>query len=521
MIYKRIAILFITVSFLVTGCESPALYNQTENNAADVFQKAKDARQQSNNAGTLQGPLKINQGMYVDRRPISLDREPSWLKNTIIIRGNDLPFSYFNRTIIGNGHLLADYGAGLDPTGKISMFYTGTIQGALDELASKTGYAYHISGNHIYWDAYINKTFDIAFMPGTTDYLLGDSAGGGGGASAGGGGGSSGATSGGVTSGQGQGSSLKGASLSIWKDLEEAIKAMLSPNGKVMVSQATTTVTVRDTPATIALVARYIRNLNHNLSKQVLVKVQILQVTLNSDFNYGINWSIIQGAFGGSNVVLNANYGTPVSITPLTGATIPSGGLQIMPNRGTGFTILINALKEQGKVAIVTEPRVVCLNNQVSVINIVQKLGYAASVSSTALAGGTGSNGSSVTSSITPGTVVTGLILYILPKILGNKIYLDVNADLSSLVQLQTFTSGEGGSSPASIQVPETTEKEFNQRSVIGSGDTLILSGLRQVTNQTGAMQFLDSQALGGKAATQNDQETIVLITPIILNGSA
>ena len=69
--------------------------------------------------------------------------------------------------------------------------------------------------------------------------------------------------------------------------------------------------------------------------------------------------------------------------------------------------------------------------------------------------------------------------------------------------------------------MPVVTQQQFNQRSVIGTNETLILSGYRQVSNQTGAMQLLDSQALGGKAASQTNQETVVLISPIILHGYA
>ncbi len=517
MIHKRLALLFLTITLIVSGCESPAIYNQTENNAADVKQKINDATRKLDAKGQTAPPLLINQGVYVDKTPISLARDPAWLRDRIILRGNQLPFSYWSKTIIGgNGHILVETDPGVTDIRKFDITYTGTVKGALDLLASKGGYVYSINGNKVYWQSTITKTFDIAFMPGQIDWTLGDTS------TATSTANTQGTTSGGITNGTSQMSSLKGSQLSIWKDISASVKELLSPQGKVIVSEATSSVTVTDTPRNIDLITKYVNKLNKNLSKQVLIKIQVLAVTLNNDFNYGIDWSIIQNAFGGSNAILNANYGTPVSITPLTGSTtLPQAGLQMQTGRGTGFTILVNALKEQGKVAVITEPRVVCLNNQVSVINIVEKTGYAASVSSTALAGGTGSNGSSVTSSITPGTVVTGLVLYVLPKIFGDKIFLDVNADVSSLVTIQTFTSGAGGQSPASIEVPTTTEKEFNQRSVIGSGDTLILSGLRQVSNQTGAMQFLDSQALGGKAATESDQETIVLITPILLDGSA
>src|SRR5262249_39605856 len=154
-----------------------------------------------------------------------------------------------------------------------------------------TGYVYNVQGNVIYWQAFITRTFDIAFMPGGTDYLMGKSSSGG---SSGGGGLASGGTSpGGAGGGQvsnyvssdysdSEYSNLKGT-LSIWKDLDATLKQLISSEGKVMVSESTTTVTVRDRPTNVELVGRYIMNLNKSLSKQVLVKVQVLEVTLEND----------------------------------------------------------------------------------------------------------------------------------------------------------------------------------------------------------------------------------------------
>jgi len=532
MHYKRILGLCLTALFTLNGCfMSPPLYNQTTGNVADVTTRLNDTRNKVDNEyGKIKPPLVVNEGLYVDRTPISLAKDPAWLRNHVVIRGDQLPFSYYSRTITDNlaRTVLAHYQVGLDQSIIVSMNYSGPLKGALDLLAAKSGYVYTINGKTIYWQAYITKTFDIAFMPGTADYTLGDSSSTSGGGSGGSGGGLSGLSS---------NSSLKG-SISLWKDLTDTIKELLSPDGKVLVSQSTTTVTVRDRPMNVALVARYIEKMNKNLAKQVLVKIQILQVSLNSAFQYGIDWQVIKRGFMGSNFVLNANYGTPVSIAPLSATSaftrsnfsVPvlgsSGGLPEVaalnsdPNHITGVNVLVTALEQQGRVSVVSEPRVVCLNNQVSVVNIVNKQGYAASVSSTALAGGSGAGGSSVTSSITPATIVTGLILYILPKIMNDKVFLQVNADLSNLVALTSFESGAGGSSPASIQTPQTTEEEFNQRSVISSGDTMILSGFRQIQNQTGAMQLFGAQALGGKGAQQINTEMVVLITPIIINGT-
>jgi type II secretory pathway component GspD/PulD (secretin) len=207
-------------------------------------------------------------------------------------------------------------------------------------------------------------------------------------------------------------------------------------------------------------------------------------------------------------------------------------GNQELPQFGTinsattGVTAVINALTQQGKVSLVTEPRVVCLNNQVSVIRIINQQGYLASVQTTSLAGSTTPGGASITTQVTPGNVISGLTLYILPKIMGQKVFLQVNADLSTNNGIQSISSSSG-SAPGSnntapvIQVPSLTQKQFNQRSVIASGETLILSGFREVSNQANAMQMFQSQSLGGKAAVESTTETIVLITPIILHGLA
>lgn len=524
MMLKKWIVLLLSTAFVLAACHSP-VYNQTEGNIADTKIKAAKERKVSDNKAKPLPPLLIKKGLYVDTTPISLSKRPNWLDNHIVVRGDQLPFSYYSRVIAAGAgsKVLTKYQVGLDPTANVSINYSGTVRGALDMLASKSGFVYSINNNQIYWQAFITRTFDIAFMPGDSDYLLGKKSGGGGANTAAQG--STAQVSNYTTSDSSDSeySNISGK-VSIWKDLQATIQQMLSTDGKVTVSQASTSVTVRDRPTNVQLVGQYIYNLNSNLSKQVLVKVQVLEVSLETGYNYGIDWSIITNAFHNSPFKLNADYGTPIAITALntsgtnitgvptlgTVATVPTG-----KNPIPSYTILLNALNQQGKTSVVSEPRVLCLNNQVSVVRIVRSQGYVASIQNTATPG-VQSTSNTVTSQVTPGMVITGLTLYILPKILNNRIYLSVNADLSTN---NGFT--EFGPTDSQIQLPDVSEKHFNQRSMVKSGDTLILSGFRQVTNRTGANQFLTSQALGGKAAEQVNTETVVLITPILLNGSA
>lgn len=520
--------------FVLAGCQSQ-VYNQTEGNVAEVKLKTKEAFQKQEAQARHKPSLVVKKGLYVDTTPINIDREPSWLKAQILIRGDQLPFSYYSRVVASgaNNNILIKYQNGLSQTANISVNYSGTIKGALDLLASKTGYVYSIRKNTIYWQAFITRTFDIAFMPGGTDYLMGKPSGTSTSVAATAAGGATVANYVSSDSSDSEYSSIK-ASLSLWKDLDTTIKQMLSSDGKVVVSESTTSVTVRDRPPNVELIGQYIYNLNNNISKQVLVKIQVLQVALENDFNFGINWQLVANAFHNSPFIINANYGTPVSITtvpdqltlPLGQTALPSKAPQIgtmlnpaNSNQIPSYTILFNALNQQGKTSVVSEPRVICLNNQVSVIRITKSEGYAASVQNTSTGGSGGLTAAqnTVTSQITPGIVITGITLYLLPKILRDNVYLQVNADLSVNDGFKTF--GQSGSSQ--IQLPNISAKSFNQRSVIRSGDTMILSGFRQLSNQTGATQFFNAQALGGKASKEASSETVVLITPIVLPGSA
>lgn len=526
MIKKWIA-LVISAAFMLTACNSP-VYNQTENNVADVKLKAKAARQKSDASAMTRPPLLVEKGPYVDRTPISLYKNPSWLREHIVIKGDQLPFSYFARTIAAgaSGGVLTKYQSGLDSSIKVSMNFSGTVRGALDLLASKSGYVFNVQGSSVYWQAFVTKTYDIAFIPGGADYLVGKK----GGSSTTNANSNNNTQSFTTTDSSNDQYSNMGGKLSVWADLENAVKQLLTSDGKVTVSQATTTVTVRDRPTAVALVTQFINNLNNKLSKQVLVKIQVLSVDLENDYDMGINWQVVARAFNKSPFILNGNYGTPISITSfVTQSAVNATGTPAPPvpqfgttvnnnatNQIPSYTILFNALSQQGKTSVVTEPRIVCLNNQVSVIRITQQTGYAAAIQNTTLASGGTAPTSTVTSQVTPGNIVTGVTMYILPKILNNKIYMQVNADLSLLVALESF-----GATGSTIQLPTVASKSFNQRGVIRSGETLILSGFRQLSNQAKAMQLMKSQALGGKAAQQLNSETVVLITPIILDGYA
>ncbi len=77
------------------------------------------------------------------------------------------------------------------------------------------------------------------------------------------------------------------AQLSIWEDLRNGLNKLISPDGRFMISEATTTVTVRDHPDNIDSIGKYLNDLNHELSQQVAIKVEVLDVQLSQQFQHG------------------------------------------------------------------------------------------------------------------------------------------------------------------------------------------------------------------------------------------
>lgn len=517
-IITNLIIAVLATTLLLAGCSTRKVFKD-----ADLAnQKTSSAIDQAKaNDNAIAAPVVVNSGYYIDTNPIDMESQPAWLKNKVSITGQQLPFSFLVSHVLRNTNIILKYSPEVQKSRPVSINYNGTIKGALETLASKTGYAYNVTNQDISWAAFVSKTFNIAFMPGTTTYLVGQSGSGGSGS---GSSSSSSSSSSGTTTNTNsaigsvtdqQYSGLQGTSISIWTDLKNALNELKSPEGKIYVSESTTSVTVYDHPNNVDAIDRYIAQLNKDMSQQVKLKVQVLELTLDQAHNLGVNWNLVQAALGGRATL----------ISNLAGATNVAGGSastisQYSPASLTVGTAnsygVLQALSMQGKLSVVTEPTVTTMNNQVSEIRITTDKSYLASVQ---LSMATSAN-ASTTATMTPGSVTSGFTLYLLPKIKDNQIYLQISSTLATLESLDTFETPLNTTSTttqtAKIQVPTVSEKRFNMRTLVQNGSTLVIGGFRQKTDNAKESKLFGMKALGGEGAQSKNVETILLITPTI-----
>ncbi|KPJ67978.1 MAG: hypothetical protein AMJ43_00745 [Coxiella sp. DG_40] len=499
----------VTIIFIVslTGCiESERAFIHT-NKTVDVTRADIQGYKAQNAASST---VVTDHGFYADTTPIDIASNPSWLNNKITFQAQNLPFSFVLKRILGNTDVIVGYQSDVQSDKPVSMSYNGDIRGALDSLALKTNYAYVVDGKQLNWSDFVTKTFDISFMPGSSDYMVGQSQTGR----------TATTTRGDVTTVVGemndeQYSSLKG-SLSVWNDLKETLNNLKSKDGTVNVSESTTTVLAHDHPSNVHAIAKYIQELNKEMSQQVELKVKILEVDLDKSHQYGIDWNLVARAlhtdftigssmFDGIQTRLRNKEFNPISI-------------RIGEENDN---VLINALSMMGKVSLVTEPSVTTLNNQVAQIRITTDTSYLAQ-SETSIEDQT------VTTSMTPGVVTSGFMLYILPKIEDDNVYLQVSSIVSKLRSLDTINNFGNinakvdphkirGKDIVTIQIPTLAEKRFNMRSLVNNGATLVIGGFKQVEDIAAETRAFDIPYSGAKGSSHHNVETIVLITPTII----
>jgi type IVB pilus formation R64 PilN family outer membrane protein len=384
---------------------------------------------------------------------------------------------------------------------------SGTLKGLLDAVAARFGVFWKYADGSILFFYTDVRTFQVNAIPGdsalSATVASGSTAGDSG---QGGGSGGQGGTSGGTNATNSQNTEVK-SQLSVFASIEKSIGTMLSPDGKVVASPATGTITVTDTPYSLARIAQFVENENKALSRQVMINVTVLAVTLSDGENYGINWTLVYSNLQNRYGIANAFASDPSS------TSFSAAVLRTANSKFAGSSLVIDALSTQGRVRRETTASVATLNNQPVPVQVAKQTSYLKSSQST-IAANIGT-----TTSLNPGTVTSGFNMTILPHVLANgTVMLQFSTDISSLRRIRTVVSNG-----SSIESPEVDTRNFLQRVAMRSGETLIVSGFEQVEedlNRQGVGKA-DNFLLGGGVKAQSGKEVIViLVTPIAMSGA-
>jgi MSHA biogenesis protein MshL len=165
-----------------------------------------------------------------------------------------------------------------------------------------------------------------------------------------------------------------------WEEVTTSLKALVGENGSVVVSPQSGIIIVKAAPASLHMVEKYLRATELVSVRQVMLEAKIMEVELNDGYQSGINWVTLQGqqyraASGANPNNLNIDQTISGSLGEILASTLPvatSGakGLFSLAFNDGDFAAIINLVKSQGAVHVLSSPRIATINNQKAVLRV-------------------------------------------------------------------------------------------------------------------------------------------------------
>jgi len=231
---------------------------------------------------------------------------------------------------------------------------------------------------------------------------------------------------------------------------------------------------------------------------QVFIEASILEVTLNDEFSFGVDWSALKGAGTISNFTSDATT-FPVAAPGLT--------ISYLKN---DIKAAITALSSHSRVLVLSAPKITTRENVQAVLKIGDEVPIITQTAQSTTVGN-----APVINSVSYKD--TGVMLEVTPHVMaGNRVSLDVVQEVSSVQK--TVTSG--------IDSPTIHQRNLQSSLIVPEDTVVALGGLISSTHNTGdtgAPGLSKVPLLGNlfKSQTNNSARTelIVLLKARVLRG--
>ncbi len=447
-----------------------------------------------------------------------VERMPEWLQKHIDFEGQTELLTFIKQALLHTG-IEPLFQNGADPNRVITVHIHGTVNDLLKQLSEQTGYQFLSSEHRLTIADKVTQTFHVDSVPGKSDFDLGKS--------------TDEYAIGSITASAGgnnsQHSQEKGQ-ISVWKDIQTGIHGLLSPQGKLEISESGSLVTVTDHYRQVKKIGAWIKNYNTALDEQVHFKVQVLTIDLTHTNNRNFNLNLMN-LLKIKNSTFSLKGGSPLTVSPPAGLTGGAGqSFTISGGKGV-FNLIIQKLQEQGLTTERNETVLTALNNHVAQLRQTLTTSYLAQTKLSA----SGGDSSSQDIEYQPGQVTTGFELYIIPHIEGNKVKMRVTMNLANLLGMQSYSLGSNkspstvtgilksklGADPSSsnnvkLSFPKVATRKFNQDAIVTNGDTLVIGGFKSDLLWMGANKNFGISGLGAYQAAHKNTMLVFLITPYI-----
>lgn len=455
--------------------------------------------------------------------PASEDLSPLKTR-TISVSARKAPLRDILYTIADSAFLNVVMEKGVDPDTPVSITIKNMRAGeVLDTVLSSVDYFYTVDENILTVKLMDTRVYEFGTPSVIQDYSVtvgGDMLGG------------AKTSNSGVTGNITQKVESDKESFKFWESVEKSVAGLLSirsnaPAGaqgalpSFSINRMTGTVVVTAGKKDLARVEGYLALLKKILRRQVLVEARIVEVQLTDALKYGIDWSFLGK---GWNAVGKASGGTTGFTGPLTG--LPNFNVTLA---ASDFTALLKALKQQGDINVLSNPRVSIMNGQTAFLSVGRKVDFISKVETTS----TGSTTSvpTVTFTVETSSVLSGIVFGIVPYISGaeeKNISMTISPIVTDLVKLDNKVVGTTGSNSVELSLPTVDLRELSTTVRVANGQMVIIGGLIQKKDkvQENRVPLLADIPLIGFLfknldKTSEKTELIIMLKPLIVPEAA
>ncbi len=291
-------------------------------------------------------------------------------------------------------------------------------------------------------------------------------------------------------------------------------------------------ISVRATQFQHEKVRDFVDRVMRSARRQVLIEATIVEVDLSNRYQQGIDWSLIKP--GGT------AYDSSFSVRPAG----PSSGLQTGglassltsltlngPSifKGYDLTGILNMLESFGTLRVLSSPKISVLNNQSSVLKVVDnKVYFTVSVTATTSTSG-GNTNTRAEYNTTINTVPIGLLMSVTPQISeSNEVILNLRPTISRITGYANDPSPTLAQSGVVSRIPEVQTREMESVLRVQSGGIAILGGLMQDSrnNNSDEVPILNRLPGLGNLFKYRDEaskktELVIFLRPTVLQDAS
>ncbi|WP_461481564.1 type II secretion system secretin GspD [Porticoccus sp.] len=267
------------------------------------------------------------------------------------------------------------------------------------------------------------------------------------------------------------------------------------------------------TPTDYAEVEKAMQKLDV-LPMQVLVEASIVEVTLDHNLEYGLQWFLksSHGKYDGIGGLNIPNDGGLPGIPSLTGALQDPANFTYAIFDASGTRALLNAIAGDSRLDVLSSPSLMVLDNQTATIRVGDQVPIRTSETSNVSSGEVVDDEfrSNITSQIQYRD--TGVTLEVTPRVnAGGMVMLDITQRVDDV---STTTS-------STIDSPTILQREITTSVAVQSGETIVLGGLIREDKEKsdGGIPFLKDIPIAGflfsgKKTSKSKTELVVMISP-------